>query len=107
MRTKMNFSRIRRLNNTPVSLRKARGSMIYQKNSPRTYREGQFWIGEKSIQKYRPDRNEKVSHGIFFNASTGRFEFWQSGKIKSSMNWKVGQAALFSWVKQCGADSFL
>ncbi len=100
---RMDYRKARKLNNEPVAIRKERSLSKFKTdpNYTMTYRDKNFWIGERQISRYRPDR-ERIEHGIVFNATASRFEAWKSGKMLSQISWKVGQAALKEWAAKFG-----
>lgn len=62
-----------------------------------TYRDGNFWIGGQLVERYYPQKNERVVTGLVFNALDGRFEIWKDGERRARIPWRVGQEALKEW----------
>lgn len=66
------------------------------------YRNGEFWIGLKPIQRWYPKRMNHPGDGIFVNAETGEFEAWKDGQIKGKIFWKTQWKSLVKWGQSFG-----
>lgn len=67
------------------------------------YRDGQFWIGDRLVERWRQSANMKYpGEGLFLNSKTGRFEIWKEAKCIGSMKWRSPWQDLVTWAEANG-----
>ena len=69
-----------------------------------TYRQGEFWIGRKHIERYRPKDRHYPGEGIFMNRDTGDFEFWKDAELISKRSWLGDHLEIVDWARKQGFD---
>lgn len=73
-----------------------------QKRKYSTYRNGNFYIGNRLVEKYRMREKRCPGDGLFFNQEKGRFEAWRDAECLSSIPWKKPWQELINWAHKFG-----
>lgn len=62
-----------------------------------SYRDGQFWIGAKLVERWDPNQVEHPGDGVFVNKYTARFEVWKDARKLSEITFKTPWETLRKW----------
>ena len=65
------------------------------------YRGGEFYIGDRKIPKYKPEKG-KPEDGLWFNRTLGTFEIWKKSRKLDSCPWKMPWQELVRWADRHG-----
>ena len=71
----------------------------------RSYRAGQFWIGNRKVDRWYPMKVKRPSAGLWVNSMTGEFEVWSEKKKVSSIPFKKDWKSLVWWAEKHGFET--
>jgi hypothetical protein len=69
------------------------------------YRDGNFFIGSRLVERYRPTKEKPPETGLVLNAASGKFEVWKKASLMSDIHWKKPWRELATWAKRWGYES--
>lgn len=106
MSKQRNWERVRQNNLLEKAKRSEFERKWKQKRKYSTYRNGNFHIGNRMIEKWRLNRGTRhPGDGIFFNQASGDFEVWHGEKRISNINWRSNWQELIWWAHRHGWSS--
>lgn len=70
-----------------------------------TYRNGNFYIGHRLVEKWNPRKLRNPGDGMFFNQVTAKFEVWKDGGRLSQIPWKTKWDELIWWAEKFGIST--
>lgn len=76
-----------------------------QRSKYPSYTNGNFFIGNRMIHRYRPGRDPVPEIGIWVNAITGKFQVFKDHRMLSEITFKTRWADLILWAHRFGYDT--